>query len=191
MNFCECGGEVDIRYGGHGAKFYAECRECGKTVYLKAANRSGAIQEWNNRNEEKTMNLIPKICEMLGVEIGEEFKLHWNGVEQTGIFRFTNYRLESKFRDEEDWDECSVLTELLNGGITIIKLPFEPKEGEKYWYVYVGDNELGHTTFTEANTNDLMRVYCGNCFRTEAEAQAHKQEIYEKLTGRKWEECDN
>ena len=36
------------------------------------------------------MNLIPEIAKRLGVEIGEEFKLHWNGVEQTGIFRFTN-----------------------------------------------------------------------------------------------------
>ena len=37
-------------------------------------------------------------------------------------------------------------------------------------------------------TTDYMCKYCGNCFRTEAEAEKHKYEIYEKLTGKKWEE---
>ena len=137
------------------------------------------------------MNLIPMIAKELGVEVGEEFKLHWNGVEQTGIFRFTNYRLESKFQNEEDWGECSVLTELLNGGITIIKLPFEPKDGDLYWGVgWVGLNEnvfVGTCVWHDTRENYADK-YCGNCFRTEAEAEKHKYEIYEKLTGEKWKE---
>lgn len=135
------------------------------------------------------MNLIPKICEMLGVEIGEEFKLCWDGVEQIGIFRFTNYRLESKFQDKEDWGECSVLTELLNGGITIVKLPFEPKNGEQYYRVFIhqdGDITINRDTWVDWTT-DYMCTYCGNCFRTRDEAEKHKYEIYEKLTGKKWE----
>ena len=137
------------------------------------------------------MNLIPKICELLGVEIGEEFKLNWNDVEQTGIFRFTNYRLESKFQDEEDWDGCSALVELLNGGITIIKLPFEPKKGDAYFRVIIYANRL---KITEDVWGDCVRdyeaKYCGNCFRTEAEAEREKYNVYERLTGKKWEECD-
>ena len=35
---------------------------------------------------------------------------------------------------------------------------------------------------------EYMCKYCGNCFRTEVEAEWHKYEIYEKLTGKKWEE---
>ena len=34
---------------------------------------------------------------------------------------------------------------------------------------------------------DYCYKACGNCFRTEAEAEKHKYEIYEKLTGKKWE----
>jgi hypothetical protein len=37
-------------------------------------------------------------------------------------------------------------------------------------------------------TKDYMCAYCGNCFRTREEAEAHKYEIYEKLTGKRWEE---
>ena len=135
------------------------------------------------------MNLIPKICEMLGIEVGEEFKLHWNCVEQTGIFRFTNYRLESKFKDKEDWGECSVLTELLNGGITIVKIPFEPKDGDRYFRIFLysdGDIDVCSDTWMDWTT-DYMCKYCGNCFRTKAEAEKHKYEVYERLTGKKWE----
>ena len=136
------------------------------------------------------MNLIPKICEMLGVEVGEEFKLHWNGVEQTGIFRFTNYRLESKFKDKEDWGECSVLPELLNGGITIIKLPFEPKEGEQYQFIGLYDEKptVMFTIWHDAEMEHYERKYCGNVFRNRKDAEDRKYEIYEKLTGKTWEE---
>ena len=134
------------------------------------------------------MNLIPKICEMLGVEVGEEFKLHWNGVEQSGIYRFSDYRLEAKFKNEDDWHECSVLTELLNGGITIIKLPFEPKFGDLYYWVSMVATPGVERKHCRWQTFDYTNKYCGNCFRTNAEAEKHKFEIYEKLTGRKWEE---
>lgn len=133
------------------------------------------------------MNLIPKIAEELGVEIGEEFKLQWNGVEQTGLFRFTNYRLESKFQNKEDWGECSVSTELLNGGITIIKLPFEPKRGDTYWYMGINDMEADSISW-RGSTGDYCFKLCGNCFRTKAEAEREKYNVYERLTGKKWEE---
>ena len=134
------------------------------------------------------MNLIPEIAKRLGVEIGEEFKLHWNGVEQSGIYRFTNYRLESKFKNEDDWNDCSALTELCNGGITIIKIPFEPKLGDLYYWVSMVAQPGIERKHYRCETFDYTNKYCGNCFRSEAEAQAHKQEIYEKLTGKKWEE---
>ena len=132
------------------------------------------------------MNLIPKIAELLGVEIEEAFKLS----EYAGVkHKFTETGLFYEDSDGE-WklDSYTTFMDLLLGRYEAFKLPFKPKEHERYWYVYVGDDEIGNTRFSEANTNDLMRVYCGNCFRTEADAEKHKHEIYEKLTGKKWEE---
>ena len=137
------------------------------------------------------MNLIPKIAEMLGVEIGEEFEIRpFNATQlyKSAKYHFTEYCFQYYDVVDKAWRPSDELTSVLNGISEIVKLPFEPKEHERYWYVYVGDDEIGNTRFSEANTNDLMRVYCGNCFRTEAEAEKHKFEIYEKLTGRKWEE---
>jgi hypothetical protein len=142
------------------------------------------------------MNLIPKIVEMLGVTIGEEFnakhanigKILTNSKEEPAIFKFGNDGLYAKCSDGSGDFFLIGMGNFLKGDYEIVKLPFKPKEHERYWCVYAGDNEIGNTRFTEANTNDLMRVYCGNCFRTQAEAEKHKYEIYEKLTGKKWGE---
>ena len=142
------------------------------------------------------MNLIPKICEMLQLGIGEEFNLINTETKTLNITECTptKYRLnndcptiiEYYIPSGDRWSRSGALFDILHGNLEIVKLPFKPKEEERYWFYYVGDDEIGTTHFSETNTNDLMRVYCGNCFHTEAEAQAHKQEIYEKLTGKKW-----
>ena len=137
------------------------------------------------------MNLIQMIAKELGVEIGERFYIGSEEKIEGAYYYFSStellYHVPNRTPDYAQYRE---LADLIYGDKKIIKLPFKPKEHERYWYVYVGDDEIGITRFTEANTNDLMRVYCGNCFRTEAEAEKHKYEIYEKLTGRKWEEKD-
>lgn len=134
------------------------------------------------------MNLMPEIAKMLGVETWEEFRIKDARGKDDTAYRLTDTSLEYFDEAMTNWCGSGRFIDLINGTAEVIKKPFKPKEGEHYWYVYAGDNEIGHTRFTEANTNDLMRVYCGNCFRSEVEAQAHKHEIYEKLTGKKWAE---
>jgi len=139
------------------------------------------------------MNLIPKIAELLGVEIGEEFDL-CNGMDSNirmgCVYKFSNDCLMCA--DEDDKDCFGVASDktlrcMLNGSLKIIKLPFEPKVGESYYKVIVRFDKL--LVASEEWTNwlaDYADKYCGNCFRTEAEAEKHKYEIYEKLTGKKW-----
>ena len=146
------------------------------------------------------MNLIPTITEMLGVEIGEEFDL-CNGMDSNirmgCIYKFSNDCLLCA--DEDDKDCFGVASDktlrcILNGSLKIIKLPFKPKNGEQYYRVFIhrdGDININRDTWVDWTT-DYMCKYCGNCFRTEVEAEAHKYEIYEKLTGRKWEKkCED
>lgn len=136
------------------------------------------------------MNLIPKIAKELGVEIGEEFCIKDESGIDEDFHRFTDCGLVYYDQAMCEWQESARIIDLIDGRAEVVKKPFKPKEQELYWHVYVGDGEIGNTRFSSGNTNDLMRVYCGNCFRTEKEAEAHKYEIYEKLTGRKWEEKD-
>ena len=83
------------------------------------------------------MNLIPKLAEMLGVEIGEEFKMKAVGDCDTSLahflYRFTE--TEFQFKNNGYWVKTHVPTSLFMGLIEVEKLPFEPKDGEMYYTV--------------------------------------------------------
>ena len=145
------------------------------------------------------MNLIPKICEMLGVEVGEEFnakhanigKILTNSKEEPAIFKFGNDGLYAKCSDESGDFFLIGMGNFLKGDYEIIKLPFAPKKGEEYFRVIAFGSELEILGDVWGDAvRDYEAKYCGNCFRTEVEAEKHKYEIYEKLTGRKREEKD-
>lgn len=132
------------------------------------------------------MNLIPKIAEMLGVEIGEEFQI----VPLDGIYRLSDFGLQTKLflKSGERWESSKYITPLLTGQYQIKKIPFKPKKGETYYLVGWNSEQLiSVSSVIWMNDVDYGLLYCGNCFRTEAEAEKHKYEIYEKLTGKRWE----
>jgi hypothetical protein len=139
------------------------------------------------------MNLIPIIAKELEVEIGEEFELA--GYSGTYSFKENGLCYYDKQRKEWTLAEDYVLVDILRGIEEIEKPPFEPKDGDLYWGVgWVGLNEnvfVGTCVWHDTQENYADK-YCGNRFRTEKEAEAHKFEIYEKLTGKKWvEKCDS
>ena len=140
------------------------------------------------------MNLIPKIAELLGVEIGEEFKLkQTNGDIKSAKYRFRNIGDQTIYEHTDfcgDWTMCSAeeVGLLVLGKHEIVKLPFKPKDGKTYWSVrWNREQQLSISSANWANDDiDYRMLYCGNVFRTEAEAEKQKYEIYEKLTGKRW-----
>ena len=131
------------------------------------------------------MNLIPKIAEMLGVGIGENF----NVSDSELLFKFGQNGLLF-LKDEKVWlmaDE--ILADILCGDRKIVKKPFEPKEGETFfqWFFCGGSWSVGTRIYSSYDVDSLTNIYCGNCFRTRKEAEEHKEEIYKKLTGKEWE----
>ena len=74
-------------------------------------------------------NLIPEITRMLGVEIGEEFKIKGaTGVDNT-IFWFDLDGLHAETFEMADVTLC----QLVLGNETIVKLPWKPKKGDAYY----------------------------------------------------------
>ena len=134
------------------------------------------------------MNLIPKIAEMLGVEIGEEFKVKTDKFTSETLFRITESGAECSVYGEDYYEADHMFCAILAGKYEIVKLPFEPKNGDRYFRIFI-DSDRGINVYSDTWldwTTDYMCKYCGNVFRTESEAEAHKYEIYEKLTGKKW-----
>ena len=78
-------------------------------------------------------NLIPEICKMLGVELGEEFKIKgYNGV----TYRFANDGLRLTHDDGSrkfDTTANMALIDLLSGIAEIVKLPWKPRKDDDYY----------------------------------------------------------
>lgn len=134
-------------------------------------------------------NLIPIIAKELGVEIGEEFKT----ASIAGRFKFNLDGLLAEHKEGRvpTWLTASplVLKLLITGRCEIIKLPFEPQEGECYW-TYNGNDfgivEIDWTGFA----SEYCKKACGCIFRTEAEAIKARPAKYKELTGKEWQESE-
>ena len=63
---------------------------------------------------------MKEVAQLLGVEIGEEFKVDLDGVVYRKNFYFTE---SSLFAVGDDEPEVGVLNHLLNGNYKVIKLP--------------------------------------------------------------------
>lgn len=119
-------------------------------------------------------NLIPEIAKMLGVEIGEEFKIKgYDGL----TYKLTDNGLELTTVDGQKtkWFDHGALNSLLKGKMEIVKLPWKPKEEEHYYtftstYKYtkwkIGLN-CWHT-----EPQNLAFLKAGWVFRTRQEAEA-------------------
>ena len=120
-------------------------------------------------------NLIPEIAKMLGVELGEEFKIDTSGDD---IFQITECGVwMRKDIDKEEWVEKPFeFVMLCNGDAEINKLPWKPKEGQTVYSFYsVGfDGVLKVVDFIWVN--DIITyqalVKVGWIFPTREEAEA-------------------
>lgn len=125
------------------------------------------------------MNYYKKIAEMLGVELGEEFKV---SDMKIFTFKFTeNDGLMFKYGTNEDYmPSALILTKLLRGDYSVVKLPWKPKEGELYWYYSKTLNQAISRNW-DAKNYALCLWKCGNCFKTEEEANAKGKEIMKQI----------
>lgn len=133
-----------------------------------------------------TKNLIPKIAQMLGVELEEEFKVKYN----TGYIIPMKFKLTEKglfYCVKSPWEivPSNLLEMLLTGACSIIKLPFKPKMGEMYSSLCLFKNSTPYVKayMWQNITFDFALLKLGMVYRTKEECEAHFQEDYKKLTG--------
>lgn len=120
-------------------------------------------------------NLIPKIAQMLGVELGEEFEIEgYKGL----IYQFTDDELivRSKNDTESVYSTANMtLVSLLRGKREIVKLPWKPKEGQTVYSFYSAgfDGVLKVVDFIYVEDIITFRALlkAGWVFKTKAEAQ--------------------
>lgn len=79
-------------------------------------------------------NLIPQIAQMLGVELGEEFKI--KGEDELMTYRFNSDGLQVTYGDGIELSYISTnsaLVALVKGEEEIIKLHYRPDYRQMYW----------------------------------------------------------
>ena len=119
---------------------------------------------------------------MLGVELGEEFSLKNNKTNELNECRYKITQEEGIMYsiDREKWVRSAVIMSIINGSYSVVKLPWKPKNDEKFWYYSETINQATYHKWSFGNY-DLCLWKLGNCFRTEEEAEAKGKEIVEQI----------
>lgn len=117
-------------------------------------------------------NLIPQIAHMLGVEIGEEFKIKgYDGL----TYKLTDNGLELTTVDGQKtkWFDHGALNSLLKGKMEIVKLPWKPKKGETYYtFELLNGKWIVHLLWWAGSPNGYALLEKGWVYRTQEEAEA-------------------
>lgn len=128
-------------------------------------------------------NLIPKIAEMLGVELGEEFKLDINDE----IYQITkNDMFRKKINDEGNfdmWEEVPrCFIKLLGGNAKVIKLPWKPKMYEEYWtFGKIGKKWIVRTLSWRELPHEILLFDKGWVYKTRKEAETALPKVATEL----------
>lgn len=118
-------------------------------------------------------NFIPQIAEMLGLQLGEEFKVKGHAKL---TYRFASDRLKLTSDNSIELSDLAAkaaLIALISGTDEIIKLPWKPREGEKYWTFGSAQLQWNVTSYCwYGNPDDVAMFKAGWVYRTREEAEA-------------------
>lgn len=119
------------------------------------------------------MNYMKQIAKMLGVELGEKFKIQAGKIlVDEELFVIT----EGGIRDMDGTSRNDgILPNLLMGVFTVKKLPWKPKNGEAYYYIDT-DDKVTYEIFDPSFVYDIALYKLGKLYRTREEAEAHAEE---------------
>ena len=125
------------------------------------------------------MNHMEEVAKMFGVELGEVFKVtDDNSGKYHNYYRFTEKKgievSEDNVKWEADTTDVLVLKWLLIGVARIVKLPWKPRKGEKYYIPYISTQQKGmHVTYYWNNDHiDIEHYRMGLVCKTPEEAVA-------------------
>lgn len=133
-------------------------------------------------------NLIPEIARMLGVEIGEEFKV--KGYEEL-MYRFAADGLKLTYDSSIELSDTTAkvaFVALLNGKDEIVKLPWKPKKGNTCWTFGADGDGVWCATFTtwSGHPMQVAMLKAGWVFCNKAEAKAALPAVAKEM-GAKYE----
>ena len=118
-------------------------------------------------------NHIREIAELFGVELGESFMIADDTYGRHQIYhRFTERAGIEISDDGFKWETAAsvILKRLLMGDARIVKLPWKPKMGERYYASDIFDRDLWDYYLWDDDERDEELYKRGLVFKTKKEA---------------------
>lgn len=118
-------------------------------------------------------NRMAEIAKMFGVELGEPFKITDNTHDDYQRYhRFTENAGIEISDDGVEWRTAGavILKYLLMGVVGIVKLPWKPKMGERYYVSDIFDRDLFDYYLRDDDERDEELYKRGLVFKTKEEA---------------------
>nr|DAW24632.1 MAG TPA: hypothetical protein [Caudoviricetes sp.] len=123
-------------------------------------------------------NYMQDVAKMLGVKLEEEFMV----TEDDSIYKLTKDGLEYKSDDGNRYYANNVFLNLLDGTIEIVKLPWQPKSGDEYYYPACNFKDVFSTNWTYSVV-DFAYKEAGLIFKTYEECEAALPALRKKYLG--------
>ena len=125
-------------------------------------------------------NIWEEIANQYNISLEEEFIVEEKGEDI--VYKFTEKGLVC-VNPSDELPSINTLHRIFSGEFSVVPLPWKPEIGDEYWSVSTSCNgALISESFTwNENMIDLCSYYCGNCFKTQEEAQAQSYELFCKL----------
>lgn len=126
-------------------------------------------------------NIMPQIAKMLGVELGEEFKV----VSKEGNEQICNFTMAGLF--EHDNKESGsynkeLLAEIVCNNAEIVKLPWKPKKGETcYTFELLSGKWVVRLLWWAGTPNGYALLEKGWIYRSQEEAEAALPKVAKEI----------
>ena len=125
-------------------------------------------------------NHIAEVAQMLGVEIGEAFKITDDTHDDCQRYhRFTKNAGIEISDDGVEWKTAGtvILKFLLMGDVRIVKLSWKPAMHDEYYYPSPSNRDLWGCGIWTGSDNDIRRLKHGLVFKTKEEAVAAAEKM--------------
>ena len=132
-------------------------------------------------------NHMAEVAKIFGVKLGESFKITSDTRgDYHNYYRFTENNCLEISDDDVEWKTtiaAVLLKHILMGDIRIVKLPWKPRKGEKYYIPYISTQQKGmHVTYYWNNDHiDIEHYRMGLVCKTPEEAIALTEKMLEAV----------
>lgn len=131
------------------------------------------------------MNYYKQFAEILGLELGQEFRTVEPNSKQESkdVYRIEDDGVYSAVRPNAalwEREQSTIVDRLLSGVLEVVHKPWKPKDGDAYWK-WATHIELAQFKRWDGASTDFACWKLGNCFKTSEEAQSKGKEIMEQI----------